>query len=139
MMRQIHSHTAYHPRWLRQPVSTYWWLEKPAYLKFILRELSSVFVGWFVVFLLLLVRAVSEGAASYQQFVEWSRTWPILLLNVVSLFFIVFHAITFFTAAPQALVVRLGGRRVPEGAIVAGHYGALVAASLVVAWLLLAT
>jgi fumarate reductase subunit C len=135
-MRQIHSHTAYHPRWLRQPVSTYWWLQKPAYLKFILRELSSVFVGWFVVFLLMLVRAVSEGAASYQEFLEWSRSWPILLLNVVSLFFIVFHAITFFTAAPQALVVRLGGRRVPAHLIVAGHYGALVATSLLVVWLL---
>ena len=39
---------------------------------FILRELSCVFVGWFVVFLLMLVRAVSTGAASYQQFLAWS-------------------------------------------------------------------
>jgi fumarate reductase subunit C len=136
-MRQIHSHTAYHPRWLRQPVSTYWWLEKPAYFLFILRELSSVFVGWFVVFLLMLVRAVSDGAASYQQFLQWSGTWPILWLNIVSLLFIVFHAITFFTAAPQALVVRLAGRRVPGSLIVAGHYAAMLAASVVVFWLLL--
>lgn len=136
-MKQIHSHTAYHPRWLRQPVSTYWWLQKPAYFLFILRELSSVFVGWFVVFLLMLVRAVSEGAASYQQFLQWSSTWPIVLLNIVSLCFIVFHAITFFIAAPQALVVRLGGRRVPGSVIVAGHYGAMLAASLVVVWVLL--
>ena len=42
-------------------MSTYWWLEKRAYLLFILRELSSVFVAWFVVFLLLLVAAVSQG------------------------------------------------------------------------------
>jgi fumarate reductase subunit C len=138
-MKPIHGHTLYHPRWLRQPVSTYWWLQKPAYFLFILRELSSVFVGWFVVFLLMLVRAVSEGAASYQQFLQWSSTWPIVLLNIVSLIFIVFHAITFFVAAPQALVVRLGGRRVPGSAIVAGHYGAMLAASLVVVWLLLGT
>ncbi|MGQ0734047.1 MAG: fumarate reductase subunit C [Acidobacteriota bacterium] len=136
-MKQIHSHTAYHPRWLRQPVSTYWWLQKPSYFVFILRESSSVFVGWFVVFLLMLVRAVSEGAASYQQFLQWSSTWPIVLLNIVTLLFIVLHTITFFIAAPQALVIRFGGRRVPGRVIVAGHYGAMLAASLVVAWLLL--
>lgn len=136
-MRPVHSHTPYHPRWLRQPVSTYWWLQKPAYVLFILRELSSVFVGWFVVFLLMLVRAVSEGVASYEQFLQWSGTWSILLLNIVSLLFIVFHAITFFVAAPQALVVRLGGRRVPGSFIGAGHYGAMLAASLLVVWVLL--
>lgn len=135
-MDPLHTHTPYHPRWLRQPVSTYWWIQKPAYFKFILREVSSVFVGWFVVFLLLLVRAVSGGVGSYQQFLAWSGTWPIVLLNLVSLLFIVFHAITFFIAAPQALVVRLGGRRVPGSAIVAGHYGAMLAASLLVVWLL---
>jgi len=138
-MRQIHSHTPYHPQWLRQPVSTYWWLQKPAYFLFIMRELSSVFVGWFVVFLLMLIRAVNAGSASYQQFLAWSGTWPIVLLNIVSLFFIVFHAITFFGAAPQALVVRLAGRRVPGSAILAGHYAAMLAASVVVAWLLLST
>ena len=31
-----------------------------------------------------------------------------LLLNVVSFLFVVFHAITFFDAAPQALVVHVG-------------------------------
>ena len=136
-MPQIYSHTAYHPRWLRQPVSTYWWLQKPAYLKFILRELSSVFVGWFVVFLLMLIQAVSAGAQTYQQFLAWSATWPILLLNLVTLFFIVFHTITFFIAAPQALVVRLGHRRLPANAIVAGHYGGLAAVSLLIAWLVM--
>jgi fumarate reductase subunit C len=134
-MKQIHSHTAYHPRWLRQPVSTYWWLQKPAYFVFILREGSSIFVAWFVVFLLFMVRDVSRGRASYEQFLAWSARWPILLLNIVTLFFIVFHAITFFHAAPQALVVRLGGRRVPGSAILVGHYAAMLAASLVVAWL----
>ncbi len=136
-MSQPPTYTDYHPRWLRRPVSTYWWLQKPAYFRFILREVSSVFVGWFVVFLLLLVRAVSGGAESYQEFLEWSATWPILLLNVVSLFFIAFHTITFFIAAPQALVVRFGGRRVPGTMIVAGHYAALVAVSLVVVWVVL--
>ena len=36
--------------------------ERGSYLAFILRELSSIFVAWFVVYLLLLVRAVEPGS-----------------------------------------------------------------------------
>ena len=65
-MEQNHSwvHTPYHPRWLRQRVSTYWWLEKPAYLAFILREGSCMFVGWFTAYLLLLLRAIAAVCGS---------------------------------------------------------------------------
>ncbi|MGH9175337.1 MAG: hypothetical protein ACRD1H_13320, partial [Vicinamibacterales bacterium] len=72
-------YTAYHPQWLRSRVSTFWWLHRRAYLTFILRELSSIFVAWFVVYLLILVRAVSQGAASYQQFLDWSAG-PVVLV-----------------------------------------------------------
>ena len=106
-------YTEYHPRWLRPRVSTYWWLQRRAYLKFILRELSSVFVAWFVVFLLLLVRAVSQGAPAYEQFLQWAAHPLVLVLNVVSLLFVVFHAVTWFNLAPQAMVVHVGGKRVP--------------------------
>ena len=49
-MADIAEHyTEYHPRWLRQHVSTYWWLGKWSYFAFILREISSLFVAWAVV------------------------------------------------------------------------------------------
>ena len=126
-----------HPRWLRPTVSTYWWLQRWAYFAFILRELSSIFVAWFVVFLLLLVRAVGDGEASYQRFLDWSRTPVVLLLNVVSLLFVVFHAVTWFNLAPKALVARVGGYRVPGFVIAASNYVAWGIASAVVVWLLL--
>lgn len=137
MMGQTHSYTEYHPRWLRRPVSTYWWLQQRSYFLFILREASCIFVAWCVVYLLMLVRAVSEGEMSYRQFLSWSATPLILLVNLVSLFFIVLHAITFFEAAPRAIVVHVGGRRVPNGFVRAAHYLGLIAASGVVVWILL--
>src|SRR5215471_2347425 len=76
--RPASSYTEYHPRWLRRRPSTYWWLERRAYLSFITRELSSIFIAWFVVYLLLLVRAVSQSDASYRRFLEWSRH-PVVL------------------------------------------------------------
>ena len=129
-------HTDYHHRWLRRPVSTYWWLEKPAYLAFILREGSCMFVAWVVVFLLRFVRAVAQGDIAYQQFLAWSASPRILILNVVTFAFVTYHAATFFQAAPQAMVVHVGKSRVPPRMVLAGHYAAWLAASAVVGWLL---
>jgi fumarate reductase subunit C len=94
---------------------------------FVLRELSSVFVAWTVVYLLLLVRAIGRGPAQYQRFLDWSANPWLVALNVVSLAFVLLHAITFVNLTPQAMVVRLRGHRVP---------GRLLAGSLYLTWLL---
>ena len=102
-------YTAYHPRWLRRPMSTYWWLGKWSLFRFILRECSCMFVAWFVVYLLMVIDAVGQGSRSLPaRFMEWSASAPVLAMNVVAFLFIVFHAVTFFEAAPQALVVHVG-------------------------------
>jgi fumarate reductase subunit C len=130
-------YTEYHPRWHRTRVSTYWWLQRRSYLAFILRELSSVFIAWFVVYLLLLVRAVSLGSDDYKEFLAFARHPVVLALNVVSLFFIVFHAATWFNLAPKALVMRLRGRRLPGVWVAASNYAAWAVVSALVAWLIL--
>ena len=136
-MSEQSSYTEYHPRWYRRPMSTLWWLERRSYLVFILRELSSVFVAWFVVFLLLLVRAVGEGDDAYQRFLASSANPWVLLLNLVALCFLVLHAVTWFNLAPAAMVVRLRGQRVPPRLIAASNYLAWALVSAFVAWLLL--
>jgi fumarate reductase subunit C len=118
-------------------VSTYWWLRRRSYLAFILRELTSIFVAWFVVYLLLMIRAVARGGEAYQQFLTWAAQPAMLVLNVIALAFIVFHAITWFNLAPQAMVVHVRGRRVPARAITAANYAAWIVASLAIGWLVL--
>jgi fumarate reductase subunit C len=130
------THT-HNPRALQQPVSRGWWLERRSYFLFMMRELSCVFVAWFVVYLLLLVRSVSRGETSYQRFMERSAAPGIVLLNVISLVFVLYHAVTFFNAAPQAIVVSAGGKRVPGSLIGASHYAAWAVVSAVVAWIVL--
>jgi fumarate reductase subunit C len=119
----------------RTPV--FWWVHRRSYLLFVLRELSCVFVAWFVVYLVLLVAAVHRGNGSYLQFLEWSgRPWMVVL-NLVALAFVVLHAITWFTLAPKAMVLRLHGRRLPSRMVAAGHFAAWAVASAVVAWIVL--
>src|SRR5262249_45462531 len=135
--RQPARYTEYHPRWYRSRVSTWWWLARWPYLRFILREISSVFVAWFVVILLLQIRALSRGPEAYAQFDRWLRNPVVVLLNVTALFFVVFHAVTWFNLAPSAMAVRVRGKRVPSFLIAGSNYAAWVVISLVIAWFLM--
>jgi succinate dehydrogenase subunit C len=129
-------YTEFHPRWHRPRMSVFWWVGRRSYLVFVLRELSSVFVAWSVVFLLLLVHAVSQGGKQYQQFLNLSSNPWMLALNVVTLAFLVFHAITWFNLAPSAMVVRMRGKRVPRSWIAGAHYAGWALLSALAAWLI---
>jgi fumarate reductase subunit C len=125
------------PKMYRTRMSTYWWLGRWPYLKFILRELSSVFVAWFVIMTLLQIDALRRGPADYMEFQEWSRNPVVIALNIISFFFVIFHAVTWFNLTPKAIAIRAGGRRVPAVLIAGPNYIAWVAISAAVAWLLL--
>ncbi|HEX6360290.1 hypothetical protein [Actinophytocola sp.] len=125
------------PRPYQRPVSLLWWVRRRSYLIFALRELSSVFVAWFVVYLLLLVAAIDSGDAAYQRFLDWSGHAWVVLLNAVSLLFLLLHAVTWFGLAPKAIVVRSRGRRVPPRTISAAHYLLWVLLSAFVVWVVL--
>jgi fumarate reductase subunit C len=129
--------TEYLPKTFRARVSTYWWLGRWSYLKFILRELSSVFVAWFVIMTLLQIRALKRGPADYMEFQEWLRNPILVALNALSLFFVIFHTVTWFNLAPKAMAIRVGGKRVPGVLIAAPNYLAWLAISAAIAWLLL--
>ena len=124
-------------RTFRQPVDRYWWAKRRSYLLFMLREISCVFVAWFVVYLLLLVRAVGDGSDSYVRFLDWSANPLVVSLNVVALIFLLLHAVTWFNLAPRAIVPHIRGRRVPARAVLAGHYAAWLAVSAVIVWLVM--
>ena len=120
---------------LRRPVSTWWWLRKRTYFVFVMRELSSFFVAWYVLFLLLLVRAVDRGDAAYADFLDWAGSPLVVVVNLVAFAFIVLHTVTWFSLTPQAMDLRAGGRPVPGWMVIAGQYAGLVVVSAFVWWL----
>jgi fumarate reductase subunit C len=108
---------------------------KPSYLVFVLRELSSLFVAWLVLYLLLLVRAVGRGEEAYDEFLDRATSPWLVVLNVVAMAFLVLHTITWFSLTPKAMVIVVGGRRVPSAAIIGALYAALAVVSASVYWL----
>jgi len=131
--------TEFHPRWYRKRLSTWWWLGEWHYLTFILRELSSLSVAWFVGLTLFQLRAFWRGPESYASFTTSLQSPSMIALNAIAFCFIVFHTITWFNAAPRAMPVRIGGKRVPELLVALPNYALLFVVSAFVAWLLLRT
>jgi fumarate reductase subunit C len=130
-------YTLYHPRWYRRRVSVWWWLKKGSYTRFVLRELTSVFVAFFAVVALWQLRALAGGPEAYGEFLAWLRTPPFLVLNTIAFLFVVFHAITWLNLTPKAMVVRVRGKRVPDWAILGMNYAAWLVLSGAVALVLL--
>src|SRR5215217_1644280 len=106
------------PTTYRQPVSRLWWLKKRTYFLFVMRELSSIFVAWFSVFLMIMVFSIGRGEASYQKFLNWAAS-PVVIDQ---------HRGTGIPRAAHGDVVRAhppsdGGSRPWPGPASVGHEG----------------
>jgi fumarate reductase subunit C len=120
----------YHPS-----MSTFWWTKKRSYFIFVMRELSSLFIAWFVVYLMLFVRAVGHGEAAYDDFLDSAASPWLVVINVVAFSFLVLHTITWFLLTPRAMEVAVRGRPVPPVAVIAGQYVGLAVVSAAIFWL----
>ena len=126
----------YHPKWYRRRVSVWWWLQSWRYTWFVLRELTSLFTAYFAFLVLWKVRAIAAGPEEYARFLARLESPLFLVLNGVALLFVLFHTITWFNLAPRAMVVRVGGKRVPDWAIQGANYLAWVIVSAAALWVL---
>ena len=127
----------YYPRWHRQRVPIFWWLRNWSYAAFMARELTSVFVAYSAIMLLVLVLAMDRGVAVYRQVMDFLATPVVIAAHVLVLLIVLFHTITWLNLAPLAIVVKLGDRKVPATAVLIGHYAAWVVCTGIVAWLLI--
>lgn len=130
-------YTPFHPKWYRRRIPIFWWLRKRAYVKFIARELTSPFVAYAALLLLIEVWALADGAAAYSRFIGWLGRGPVILWHAFVLLCLLFHSLTWLGLAPKALVLKLGKKRLPDWAVRAAHYGAWMAVSAFLAWILI--
>ncbi len=119
----------------QRKIGVFWWLRKRSYFVFVMRELSSIFVAWFVVFLLIFISAVGRGEGAYEDFLDFASHPVVVALNMVASAFLVLHTITWFSLTPKAMVVRVAGRRVPPVAIIASQYAGMLVVSAFIYWL----
>jgi fumarate reductase subunit C len=118
-----------------RPVPVLWWVRKRSYFVFVMRELSSIFIAWLVLYLCLFVRAVGRGEEAYEAFLDRAASPWLVAVNVVAFGFVVLHTITWFALTPKAMVVAVRGRRVPGVVIIGAQYAVLAVVSGFVWWL----
>jgi fumarate reductase subunit C len=129
-------YTRYHPRWYRRRMPIFWWLGKFAYTRFILRELTSLFVAYAALLLLALTWSVGQGPQAYQDFVDTLARPGVLAFHGFVLLALLLHSVTWLGLAPSALVIRVGSRRVPDAVVASAHYAAWFVVSAVLIWIL---
>jgi fumarate reductase subunit C len=122
-------------RTYRRTLSTWWWVRKPSYFLFVMRELSSIFVAWFVLYLLILLSAIGRGEEAYRDVLDLAARPLVVAVNALAFAFVVLHTITWFALTPKAMDARVAGRRVPAPAVIASQYVGLAVMSAFVVWL----
>ena len=120
-----------------RPVSNTWWLKRKTYILFMIRELTSVFVAGYCIFLLVLVYKLTQGADAYGDFMAALKSPISVALHLITLIFVLYHTITWFNLTPKILVLYRGEERIPEGLVAGMFYIGWVVVSVIVAWLVL--
>lgn len=111
---------------------TGWYRRNPRFLRYMLRELTAVFLAGYAVLLLIGLAALARGPEAWDGYVAFLASPLSIALHTVILIAALYNAATWFAVSPKAMPpLRLGSRRVPDRLIVGGQAVALVVISIV--------
>ena len=110
-----------------------WWRRNPYFVRYMIREGSSVFLAIYALTLLVGLFRLTQGQAAWD-------SWRAALSSPISLAFhwlalltVGYHAYTWWKVAPKtAPDLRFGGKPLPERVITAGGVAATIGASVVI-------
>ena len=94
------------------PVKSTWWLNNKIYLKYIIRELTSVFAFWVTAELLVICifsvmmpgsNDPSNSINAQAAISDFIQNPIVIALNILSLAAILFHTVTWFNLMPKAV------------------------------------
>lgn len=109
-----------------------WWFRNYHITVFTIRELTSLFVAGYAVFLLVLLYRYGQGREQFDQFFEALKSPTSLILHVMTFGFVVFHTVTWFNLTPKVVILWRGGEKVSSVLIVSAHYALWLLVSVVV-------
>jgi fumarate reductase subunit C len=115
----------------RRPWPADWWLRRPSYFLFMLREFTALFVGAYALFLLILAVLGRDAFAAIVQS-------PLnMALHCIALLMVLYHTVTWLNLTPKVIVLWRGEERVDPRLIAAAHYAAWLVLSAIIVGLAL--
>ena len=123
--------------YVRTMSKTTWYMRNGRYKVYMLRELTSLLVGFYT-FLTIYALAVlaTDSESVWNTFLASQQHSSMVLFHTIALlYFLLYQTFPWFKLAPKAMPVQWGEKILPGRYIVMGHYLAWVVVSAVVFWL----
>lgn len=115
-----------------------WWHKSPVYLRYMVREATSIFVTLYALVLLSGLWSVANSEVAYASWLAGLSNPFSIIFHLVAFVAAGYHAITWFKVAPTVMpYVYIGSSRVPDKAITGIQYataGVCYMTLLIVVW-----
>jgi fumarate reductase subunit C len=123
--------------YIRPMSKTTWYMRQGRYKVYMLRELTSVLVGFYSFILIFALAALAGNSASlWNVFLASQQSTAMVAIHGFSLiYFLLYQTFAWFELAPKAMPVQMGEKRVPDSYIVVAHYIAWALFSAFLFWL----
>jgi fumarate reductase subunit C len=97
-----------------------------------LREASAVFIGAYMLLLIVGLLRLSQGPAAYDSFLNAILSSTGVVLSLITFVFALYHSVTWFAVAPKAMPLRMRGKAVPPAIIIGANWFVWGLASLLI-------
>ena len=115
-----------------RPMTAEWIFRHPRYLRYMVRELSCLFIGGWTLMMVWGLKQLAAGPAAWAAFLELLKSPASVAFHVLALGFAAYHSVTWFNLTPKALPLQLGEGFVPDAAISGAHFALWALLSLAI-------
>jgi fumarate reductase subunit C len=91
-------------------------------MRYMAREITSLFIGAYCVFLVFALQRLAAGQSSYEAFLVALRSPASIVFHLLALAAALYHAGTWFNATQKAMPIQRGEEFVPGNLISGVHY-----------------
>lgn len=115
-----------------------WWRKHPVYLRYMIREATSIFVVIYALILLYGLWSLVRGGSAYAAWLAGLSSPVSIAFHVLAMAAAAYHTITWFKVSPKVFPhLYVGTRRLPDRYITGVQYviaGICYAALFIVTW-----
>ncbi|MDP3512836.1 MAG: hypothetical protein Q8S20_08810 [Sulfuritalea sp.] len=117
---------------VRECPPTTWYFRQPRYMRYMSREITSIFVGAYCVLLVVGLQRLADGPTAWEGFLLALQSPASIVFQILAFVAAVYHAATWFNATQKAMPLQIGEGFVPGNLISGAHYAAWAVLSLIV-------
>ena len=116
--------------YVREVPPTSWYFRMPRYMRYMAREVTSIFIGIYTMIMVFGLAALAAGPERWDAFLKALQTPLSLAFHWLALAFALYNSFTWFNVAPKALPIQVGEELMPDIVVAGGHYVVWVLLSL---------